>query len=206
MANIIFDVDGTLADSFDYVAEFLAGEAGLPPLTAAQKKSLRGMSMTGMAKQLGYHWWDGPRLFFKGRRRMKQAIKEWQAISGMPELVHELERQGHHLYVLSTNSLRNVRFFLRSQDIYKSFRKVYGGVGIFDKAPALRQLLREQNIATEDAVYVGDELRDVAAAKFIGLRVVAVSWGFASRDNLKAADPTALADTPKQLLKILQEL
>lgn len=206
MTVIIFDVDGTLADSFDYVADFLAAEAGMQPLTTKQKEPLRGLSMTSMAKLLGYHWWDGPRLFFKGRRRMQQSVRDWRAFEGMPELIARLNGDGHELYVLSTNSLRNVKYFLQSQRIYQYFVQVYGGVGIFDKAPALRLLVREQNLDLHNAVYVGDELRDVGAAKAVNMRVVAVSWGFASRDHLESAQPTALADTPAELLRILKKL
>lgn len=90
--------------------------------------------------------------------------------------------------------------------MYKHFLQIYGGVGVFGKGPALRQLLRDQNFDVTQAVYVGDELRDVEAAKSIGMRVVAVSWGFASRQNLEAAKPTGLADNPEELMRILQEV
>jgi phosphoglycolate phosphatase len=206
MAAIIFDMDGTIADSFDYVADFMSHEAGLGPLTKEQKQQLRSLSMGGMAKRLGYHWWDAPRLFFKGRRRMRQAIKNLDAFDGMPELIRKLHAEGHELFVLSTNSLRNVHHFLHTEKIHKYFLEIYGGVGMFGKSTALRQLLEEQNIEVKHAVYVGDELRDVEAAKSIGLRAVAVSWGFADRNNLRAARPTAMADTPAQLLRILEEI
>lgn len=206
MAAIIFDMDGTIADSFDYVADFMAAEAGIGPLSTKQKEGLRSLSMTGMARQLGYHWWDAPKLFFKGRRRMNKAIKDLDSFEGMPELIRKLNAEGHELFVLSTNSLRNVHRFLHLQKIHTYFLEIYGGVGIFGKAPALRQLLREQNIDIGQAVYVGDELRDVEAAKSIGLRAVAVTWGFAARNSLKAAKPTALADTPAELMRILEEI
>jgi phosphoglycolate phosphatase len=206
MAAIIFDMDGTIADSFDYVAEFMASEAGMGPLSAGQKKELRGLSMVGMARKLGYQWWQGPMLFFKGRRRMHQAIKNLRSFAGVPELIRKLHNEGHELFVLSTNSLSNVRLFLQQQKLHKYFLEIYGGVGVFSKAPALRQLLREQNLDVYQAVYVGDEQRDVDAAKQIGMRAVAVTWGFADRKNLQAMKPAGLADTPEELLRILEEI
>ena len=206
MAAIIFDMDGTIADSFDYVADFMASESGVGPLSDEQKKSLRGLSMVGMARQLGYQWWQGPMLLFRGRRRMHAAIRELRSFAGMPELIRKVHAEGHQLFVLSTNSLSNVRLFLHRQKIHKYFLEIYGGVGVFNKAPALRELLREQNLDVKQAVYVGDEQRDVAAAKQIGMRAIAVSWGFADRGNLKAMRPAALADTPEELMRILEEL
>ena len=206
MAAIIFDMDGTIADSFDYVADFMASEAGLGTLSAEQKKELRGLSMVGMARKLGYKWWQGPMLFFKGRRRMHQAIKNLKSFAGIPELIRKLHAEGHQLFVLSTNSLSNVRYFLHQQKIHKYFLEIYGGVGVFSKAPALRELLREQSLDINQAVYVGDEQRDVEAAKAIGMRAIAVTWGFADRNNLKALKPAALADTPAELMRILEEI
>jgi len=206
MAAIIFDMDGTIADSFDYVAGFMAKEAGIKELSSEQKQSLRNMSMSGMARHLGYHWWDAPKLFFKGRRRMHQAIKNLDSFDGMPQLIRKLNAEGHELFVLSTNSTRNINHFLRQEKIHKYFLQIYGGVGIFSKASALRQLLKGQKIEIDQAVYVGDEIRDVEAAQSIGLRAVAVSWGFANRNNLEALKPTGLADTPDELMRILEEI
>lgn len=206
MAAIIFDFDGTIADSFDYVSGFLAEEAGAAPLSDQQKKDLRGLSMIAMARKLGHHWWNGPKLFFKGRRRMKQAIKHLDPFDGLLEIIRKLHAEGHELFILSTNSLQNVSHFLHDKKIHKYFLEIYGGAGMFGKAPELKKLLKEQNIELVQAVYVGDELRDVQAAQSIGLRAIAVTWGFASRDNLKAQKPTAMADTPAELLRILEEL
>lgn len=137
---------------------------------------------------------------------MHKVIKNLDTFEGMPELIGKLHNEGHELFILSTNSVRNLKRFLHHHKIHKHFLEIYGGVGPFSKAPALRQLLREQSIETSQAVYVGDELRDVESAKAIGMRAVAVTWGFASRKNLKAAKPEALADTPAQLMSILEEI
>lgn len=206
MAAIIFDFDGTIADSFDYVADFMAAEAGRPPLTDEEKHALRGISITNMARRMGYNWFTGTLLFFKGRRRMHKVIRGLDTFEGMPEIIRKLHNEGHELFILSTNSVRNLRRFLHHHKIHKYFLEIYGGVGPFSKAPALRQLLKDQNIEAKNAVYVGDELRDVESAKAIGIRSVAVSWGFADRKHLKAARPEALADTPEQLMAILEEV
>ncbi len=206
MAVIIFDFDGTIADSFDYVANFLAREAGVAPLDKSARTDLKGRSMIGMSRQLGFKWWQMPRLFFKGRSQMRKTIKQLKTFNGMPELIRKLHAEGHELFVLSNNSVRNVRLFLHRHKMYKHFLQIYGGVGVFGKGPALRKLLEDQKLEIEHAVYVGDELRDVEAAQSIGLRAIAVSWGFADRQNLKDAKPTGLADTPGELMRILEEI
>jgi phosphoglycolate phosphatase-like HAD superfamily hydrolase len=208
MKAIIFDMDGTIADSFDYVSDFLVAQAKLAPLSDEQKHGLRGLSMRDMAHKLGYHWWDAPILFIRGRQRMRRSIqaKHLQPFVGMPEIIRRLHNEGHELFILSTNSLRNVHHFLDDQKIHKYFMEIYAGVGVFNKAPGLRRLLKDQSLRTEEVIYVGDELRDIEAAQSVGIRTVAVTWGFAKRGKLVAMRPTALADTPAELMRILEEV
>jgi HAD superfamily hydrolase (TIGR01549 family) len=206
MATIIFDFDGTIADSFDFVADFLADEADGQTLSEAQKQALRGRSMFAMARQLGHARWRLLRLLFKGRKRMSEAIGQIKPFAGMPEVIEKLHAEGHELFILSSNSMPNVRAFLHEHELHTYFLEIYGSVGLFGKASALRHLLKEQRLEKADAVYVGDEVRDVQAARSINLRVIAVSWGFARLGGLEAHEPTALAKDPADLMKILEEL
>lgn len=206
MAAIIFDFDGTIADSFDYVAKFLAEQTDDKTLTEEQKSELRGLSITGMVKKLGFHWWNAPRLFLRGRWQMTHAIKHLKPFEGMPEAIRKLNAEGHELFILSTNSVSNVHRFLHNQKLHTYFLEIYGGVGVFGKAPAIRRLLKENNFEAKDAIYIGDELRDVQAAHSVNLRVIAVTWGFAQLQTLIDSKPTALANKPEDIIRILEEL
>lgn len=206
MATIIFDFDGTIADSFDYVADFLAREAGRYPLNEEEKDGLRGLSMFAMARKLNFQWWELPGLFIRGRSRMHHTIKKLDPFAGMPELIRKLHAEGHELFIVSSNSLRNVRSFMRRHELQQYFIDMYGGIGLFGKAPALRRLLRRQQLEKASAVYIGDELRDVESAQLIDMRVIAVTWGFAHPADLKALKPTALVRTPDELFKKLETI
>lgn len=206
MAAIIFDMDGTIADSFEYVSDFLASEAKLSPLSAGDRTRLRGLSMAGMARQLGYRWWQLPKLFLAGRRRMQHSIRRLEPFVGLPELINKLHNEGHELFIVSNNSVRNIRSFLRRHDLEKCFLQIYGGVSFFGKRPVIRRLLREQNIDAKDAVYVCDEVRDLQAAESAGVRAVAVTWGFASASDLRGLKPHKVVDTPEELTAILEEI
>jgi phosphoglycolate phosphatase len=202
MADIIFDFDGTIANTFDYAVGFLSREAGVE-LNKEQKAAMHGLSMARIARKVGLPWHRLPRLFFKGRHEMSPAMKNIEPFDGMADIVKELRTRRHRLFILSTNTTRNINKFLRHHDLEKSFVHVYGGVGMFGKAPALRRLLREQHIGTGKAVYVGDETRDVMAARSLGVRVIAVTWGFAREADLKADGADGLARRPRDLLRLI---
>ena len=51
-------------------------------------------------------------------------------------------------------------------------------------------------------MYVGDEARDMEAARRAGVHSVGVTWGFNNRSALEKANPEKLVDKPKDLLKL----
>lgn len=206
MSTIIFDFDGTISNSFPYVSNFLIIEAGLETEDKERVEQLKGLSMQAMALNLGFSWWRLPDLFIRGRRRMRASSKLLQPYEDMAELIRQLHEEGHQLYLLSSNNSRNIRIFLEAHELDSYFIKIYGSIGMFSKAPALRRLLKKHNIETTDAVYVGDEMRDLVAAQSIGLRAISVTWGFARRGELGALKPTALVDTPAELAVALKKI
>lgn len=206
MAKIIFDFDGTIANTFDYAVDFLSQESARGPVNSDQRAALHGLSMAGIARHLGIPWRRMPGLFFKGRHRMSPAMDHIEPFGGMEDVVRELHSKRHEMYILSTNTTTNINKFLRRHKMEKNFKHVYGGVGMFGKAPALRRLLREQHIETRKAIYIGDELRDVMAAQSLGVRVIAVTWGFARHDDLKAQGPTGLAKRPADIIRLLKKI
>jgi len=207
MAAIIFDFDGTIADSFETVVQIFYELTGRrEPLSADQIQRLRGTSLHQAAKELQIARWRIPFLLLKGRRRMRRVVAQLEPFAGIPELIHKLHAEGHELFIVSSNSVANIRAFLHRHNLHTYFLEMYGSVGLFNKRGALRRLLKDQNLEVVQAAYVGDEVRDVQAAQSLKLRVIAVAWGFAAGASLQAARPTALAKQPADLLRILEEV
>lgn len=205
MAAIIFDLDGTIADSFEFVADFLAEKGDGQHLDSREKSELHGLSMFGMARRMGHPWWRLLRLLFEGRKQMGKVINEVPVFNGMPEVIRKLHAEGHELFIVSSNTSNNVRNFLHHHELHTYFLEVYGGAS-FHKTGALKRLLKEQNLEVDTAIYVGDEVRDIKAAHAANMRIVAVSWGFASPNDLRNQRPTAIVNSPRELIAYLEEL
>ena len=65
-------------------------------------------------------------------------------------------------------------------------------------------MLREKKFDKKDVLYVGDETRDITAAKKAKIKVVAVTWGFSSRKGLEKYKPDFLIDKPEELLEVVK--
>ena len=65
------------------------------------------------------------------------------------------------------------------------------------------KVLNELGVETRDAVYIGDSEIDLLTARNSGLDCIAVSWGFRSRDCLKAHGAEIIVDTTDEIKNIL---
>ncbi len=205
MANIIFDFDGTIADSFDYVLDFLCREAGKPADYAkTEAETYRRLSMKDIALQLGIPYWRLPYIYFKGRRIMRQHVLHIRPFKGVPELIKELAAAENQLSIISANSTKNVRAFLREYDLNEDFDVVRGGAGIFGKILPIRRLKRR--FTTGICCYIGDEVSDMVSAKAAGVVTIGVTWGFASHEELERCNPDAIVDKPAQVKAAIDKL
>ena len=207
MAAIIFDFDGTIADSFTVIVDIFEHLTKQPEkLTEEEVTELRGYPLEVVAERLKIRWWRLPFLLAKGRRLMGKRMDEIPVFDGMGKVLDRLHAEGHELFVVSSNSKRNVRKFLKQHHLHKYFVEIRGNAGLLGKARILRNLARSNSLQIKDCLYVGDETRDVIAAKTVGMRMLAVSWGFANADFLESLHPTAMAHEPDDIIKIMEEL
>jgi phosphoglycolate phosphatase len=204
--TIIFDFDGTIADSFDSVVKIFEHLTGNKHMTTQDIDELRKFPLREVAKKLGVSVWKAPFLLYRGRYLMTAQIKHLHTFRELPGVIDLLHEEGHELFVLTSNSTRNVKKFLKQHHLYNKFVEVRGGVGLFGKGKAITKLLKRNSLEIKDCVYIGDETRDITSAKEIGMRVISVSWGFADRDSLLKHEPTAVADKPEDIVRILEEL
>lgn len=204
MKTLIFDFDGTLADSFELALDIARDLTDLERFDAQDIARLRGMPPAKVIRELGIPLTKLPRIVIKGRHMMHERIGEVHPFPGVPDAVRSLHAAGYHMLVMSSNSEQNVRTFLRANELESYFDGVYGGVALFNKASALRKVIKRNQLALDDCFYIGDEVRDVIAATKVAVEPVAVAWGYRTATALEKYHPYALAKKPTDLLTIFK--
>ena len=71
------------------------------------------------------------------------------------------------------------------------------------KSTHLRAIRKTFSLDLGDMLYVGDEIRDIKAAKKAGVAMAAVTWGFNSAESLQAESPEHLLSAPHELLHLV---
>lgn len=199
--TIIFDFDGTLVDSLPVVIQIAQDtiDQDSVDLTIPEYEQLRNMSMREIIKYSGIPYYKIPALLVRGKKLLSERLHELKVFPGIPEMLKGLHDGGHTLCVVSSNSEANIRAVLQREGVEEYFAGVYGNVGLFTKSRVFKVVLRDQKVKAEDTMYVGDEVRDIEAAKKSHIRIVSVTWGYNGEQILSKYQPNFLAHTPAEL-------
>lgn len=205
---LIFDFDGTIADTFDAgfaIINTLADEFGFRRLEASDLEKARDMRTLELVKFLGIPMSRMSKIARRGSEELSSRIHGIKPLPGMPEALHELKKEGFSLGIITSNTDANVATFLRNYDL-EIFDFVRCSSKLLGKAHEIRTVLKTRRIAKADAFFVGDETRDVEASQKVGIRIAALTWGYNSRRSLASLNPDFLFDNAGELVAYLKGL
>jgi phosphoglycolate phosphatase-like HAD superfamily hydrolase len=206
---IMFDFDGTLADSLDALVTItnrLALEFGYKPTAPEELAQIRNLSSREIVMQSGISIFKIPFLLKKIKGNLHDEIQYLNPIPGIKEALIQLKYEGNVLGILTSNSEENVRAFLNKQGMEELFSFVYSETTLFSKHKIIRKFMKQNYLSPEEIVYVGDETRDIESSKKIPIKVIAVSWGFNSREILAKHKPDFLIHKPSELIEVMGSL
>jgi len=203
--TLIFDFDGTIADTFTPVVAILnalASEFGYRQAEPGELPTLTQLEPRELAKRMGLPFHKLPLLAVRVRKEMAKNMPNVRPCKGIVPALTELRQRGVGIGILTSNSRENVSAFLaHNPDL--TFDFISTGSGLFSKQKRLRRLLDKRGFALAHTSYVGDETRDIEAAKSLGMRMIAVGWGFSAAQLLSAKRPDHLIMDPAELLALV---
>ncbi len=199
--NIIFDFDGTIADSLRSGIDLfntIHHKYKLPFVTDEDIEQFRNEGVFALKKRLKIPFYRIPILIKEIRMLIKGEIDAVHPFPGMPEFLRELKEQGYSLSILTSNSEENVKRFLKNHNL-ELFTDIHGGSGVFNKHKKLKQFIKRLGATKANSIYVGDEVRDIVSARKLGIPMIAVSWGYNTKAILERFHPEIMVDTIEEL-------
>lgn len=210
--HVIFDLDGTLLNTIDDLADtgnHVCTLHGWPTHTVAEFKLMVGNGIPKLVERFAPQG--------TSQEELDQAFQEfmdWYGIhkedktapyAGMPEVAKALREAGVSIAVLSNKA--DVMAGPVVEHYYPGIFPVVQGAlpGLPTKPdPTLLHKLMDRLGATrEDTLFVGDSNVDIRTAKNGGLTGCGVLWGFRSREELEAAGADVIVSTPQELLDLI---
>jgi len=205
---LIFDFDGTIADTLDMMIDLynerLAREFRCKFFDKSQKETFRQIPAAEFLRTYGIRYYKLPFMAVRARFLLKRYVEQMQPFPGILEWIRQVAQENVFLGIATSNSSKNVRRFLQKNQISDSFQCIYGGRNVFGKHRTLQKLMREHQLDPAMTIYVGDEVRDIEAARRVGFRVAAVSWGFQHLSLLQQHRPDFLIENVTDLERLLK--
>lgn len=203
---LIFDFDGTLVNSFSNVIDkfnMLADEFKFRQIKPDEISLLRNLNSRALIKFLKIPLYKLPKVIRKARKFMHEDIRVLSSYANLPEVLGALCGAGISLGILTSNSRQNVTTWLTHHKLRDLFDFIHVESSFFGKKRTLKRILQRYKINKHEAFYIGDETRDIEAAKRCGISSIAVSWGFNSEAVLLSHAPDFIAREPEELLQIM---
>jgi phosphoglycolate phosphatase-like HAD superfamily hydrolase len=206
--TIIFDFDGTLADTLEEsrrIYNLLAGDYSLREVLADELPQLRNFSLLELLDHLGIPKRRVPTLLSRGTSMMRSNISRLPLIPGIGGILPEMRSRAKSFGVLTSNAEENVDLFLKAHGLREHFDFISSTSRLTGKSGHLRAIRKTFSLHAEEMLYVGDEIRDIKASKKAGIAVAAVTWGFNSAESLAAESPEHIVREPGELLKLVPD-
>jgi len=206
--NIIFDFDGVIGNTIDEIKNIvceLYEEFHQEKVSPEIIKKVIGRGVMEVIRELKVPLNKVPYFEKKVRKELVSRIGNIKIFDGIREVLKEIKKGGYTLGILSSNSQENIHYILKKNHV-DFFDFIYSGSSFFGKGKILAKLIKKKGLDPKKTVYIGDEIRDIQAAKQNKVDTIAVGWGYNHEKVLKKEKPDFFAKEPKDLLKILKKL
>jgi phosphoglycolate phosphatase len=185
---VIFDLDGTLVDSFPWflsVVNSVADRHGFRRMESGEVDELRALSSREIVARMQVPMWKIP-FIATDMRRMKADCCA-PLFPGIDAMLERLVASGVTLALVTSDSEQNARRALGASARHVAFFDC--GASLFGKAAKFSRVMKRAGASKDTTIAIGDEVRDAEAAAKAGIDFGAVSWGYAKLEALAKLSP-----------------
>jgi len=200
----IFDLDGTLADSFPWFLRTIndvADRFGFRRVRDEDIEELWHASSREILSRLEVPLWKLPAIARHARRLKAEAAAEIPLFAGVEAMLRTLAANGVQLALVTSDSEANAREKLG--DAAALFSHFDCAASLFGKPAKFRRVVRRAGVAPAQVISIGDEVRDIEAARAVGIACGAVCWGYAAPAALRALEPDHMFEHMRDIAETL---
>jgi phosphoglycolate phosphatase len=176
---VIFDFDGTLADSFPFFVKAqhaLAQRHGFTAIDEERVEDLRRLGTRELLQELKFPTWKVP-IVAADFIRMMRGAPPVPLFPGVADVLRQL----------------------LDAELMEAIELIDGGAHVLGKHRRIARMLKQAKADASQAIYIGDQVSDGEAARRVGVAFGAVGWGYSHADTLRAMGAEEFFETVPEL-------
>lgn len=193
---LILDFDGVLCDSEEFHSRMFREFSGISVSEEEFASMHDGNFFAHVVSKLRHIDWMAYRDFVLPR---SQHLAMQEGCRSFLEAIGSL----FALFVVTSNGEANVAAFLNRNGVGSFFCEILGLETSLGKVEKLRGILSRHNVAPDEVVFVTDTLGDILEANEVGIRTIAVDFGFHDRERLARGNPYRIVSSFGEILELL---
>jgi len=204
----IFDFDGTIADTHRYIVKIsnrLSKEFNYNTISLEEIELLKDKTAQEIINHLKVPILKIPAILARAKKEFHKEVASLKPFHGLKEMLKNLQKSGIAMGILSSNSYQNILKFLNNHDL-NIFEFIHSSPMVMSKNKCLKKLMEEKNFSDKQILYIGDEVRDITAARKLGIKIAAVTWGYNSSKILREHQPDYIISKPDDLIQLYKAL
>lgn len=180
----------------------VADEFGFRRVHDSEIADMRRLGPRELLKRLDIPMWRVPAIARHMRKLKAQHMAEIVLFPGARDALRALADKKRTLAVVSSDHEANVRRQLGEQTA-ALFAHFDCGASLFGKAAKFKRVMKQSRIGAAETIAIGDEIRDIEAARSAGIACGAVTWGYADPATLRSHDPDMVFESFSDIVEQL---
>jgi HAD superfamily hydrolase (TIGR01549 family) len=192
---IIFDFDGVLADTYDL--HFELSKTFDTDLSEQDFKDHHNGNVFETPK-IRFKEGDMPIFFEKQKEQFTKTH-----LFPLKSMLTDLQKK-YQLFIVSSGSDENIHHFLRLDGYEALFEAILGATTHSSKVEKFKMIFERYSLQPEECLFVTDTTGDIIESRKVGMKTVAVLWGYHGKEILEKENPFAIVRDENELRKVIE--
>jgi len=196
---VFFDFDGVIHNTFQFHLNGIRNYFNVD-LSAENYRAMHDGNFYNAVAPKGLEHADWPAY----TKSIHDEFSAFAANSDEKKYLHDLSKESK-LFLVTSGSRFPVEGYLKANHILECFTDARYFEDGLSKTDKFKDLFAEYSVLPENAVFVTDTVGDVREAHEVGLRSIAVTFGYHDRARLEAVEPFRIADSWKEVADAIDD-
>lgn len=193
---IFFDFDGVIYQNFDISYELILME--FPDLAKEEYINwFSGNVYESINRYAGRQIEVLDEQYWSAYLNKMMSIQPFRGIAGVIEGFY---KQGKILLIVSSSRTAEIKQILEKDNLHQYFTDILGADKGESKTAKIGSALKEYNCLPEETIIITDTSGDIEEAEKVGVKAIAVSWGYQSAKTLIKSNPLNIIHSANELV------